>query len=244
MATVGSSGTLPPASPRAGLSRVRIGGLAWILGAIQFLVAMIVVQLAWTTPYNAADNAISDLGAVTCHENPLGTSYVCSPLHVVFNASIIGFGILIALGAIACRPALPSGRVAACACAILTIAGAGAALVGIFPEDTIGLAHALGATMAFAGSAVALILLGFSMRRKPSWTGYGALSFGCGIVSGGTIIALDISEKWGPLGFGGLERLILAPALVWLVVVGTRLAWRPSPPVPEVSSHASNPGPG
>lgn len=201
----------------------RIGGVLWIGAAVQFVIAMVVVQLAWTHPYDLLQNAISDLGAVTCHENPMGTSYVCSPLHAVFNASIIGFGILIALGALATRSAFPRGRVASAASATLVLSGVGAALVGVFPEDVYGLGHGIGALLAFVGSSVALLLFGVAMVRRPEWNHYPLLSFVCGAISGATIIASNVSENWGPIGFGGLERIILAPALVWLLLVGTHL---------------------
>lgn len=215
--------------------RVGFGGLFWILGAVQFVIAMVIVQLAWTTPYNLAENAISDLGAVHCAENAMGTSYVCSPLHVVFNVSIILFGLLIAAGVILVRPALPQGRIATAATLVLVVAGAGAAMVGFFPEDVQGLAHSLGALLAFVGAASALTLFGVSMWGRPTWSGYCLLSFACGIASGGTIVASNIREQWGPLGFGGLERLIVAPALLWLVIVGLRLVRLPTSGSPRMT---------
>lgn len=200
------------------------GALLWIVGSVQFLVAMVVVQLAWTTPYDIWTNAVSDLGAVTCAENAMGTSYVCSPLHVVFNVSIIVFGLAIAVGAVAVRPSFPVGRVATAGMAVLVVAGIGAALVGVFPEDVYGAGHAIGALLAFDGASIALILLGVATLGKPRWAGYGVLSLACGIVSGGTIVLSILAPTIGPLGFGGYERLIVAPALLWLLVVGTRLA--------------------
>ncbi len=200
------------------------GALLWIAGSVQFVLAMIVVQLAWTTPYDIWTNAVSDLGAVTCAENAMGTSYVCSPLHVVFNVSIILFGLCIAVGAVAVRPSLPSGRIGTAGVAVLIVAGIGAALVGIFPEDVQGVGHALGALLAFVGASVALILLGVAMSGEPRWARFRLLSLGCGIVSGGTIVVSSVVPMIGPLGFGGYERLIVAPALLWLLVVGTVLA--------------------
>ncbi len=212
----------PPESSPASRS-VRLGGVLWLVGAVQFVVAMLVVQLAWTTPYNVLDNAISDLGAVSCHENPMGTSYVCSPLHAVFNASIIGFGALVAVGAILVFPVLPRVRAAMGGVVLLIVAGIGASIVGLFPEDTVGAAHGLGALLAFGGSAAALVLLGISMTGHPRWTGWRLLTLVCGVISGGTLIASLFRTEYGPLGFGGLERLIVAPALVWLVVIGARI---------------------
>jgi hypothetical membrane protein len=60
----------------------RIGTAAWIVGAVQFLVANAVAQAARTTPYSLVHNNISDLGVVSCgvfdEEFP---RYICSPLH-------------------------------------------------------------------------------------------------------------------------------------------------------------------
>ncbi len=215
-----------PSAPR----RVRLGGWLWLVGAVQFVVAMVVVQLAWTTPYDVLNNAISDLGAVSCRENPMGTSYVCSPWHAVFNASIIGFGALVAVGAILVLPLLPRVRTATAGSILLVVAGIGAAIVGLFPEDTVGAAHGLGALLAFGGSAAALILLGVSMTGHPRWVGLRWLTLGCGAISGGTLIASLFRDQYGPLGFGGLERLIVAPALLWLVVVGVRIVGGPAAP--------------
>lgn len=212
--------------------RLRLGGLAWLVGAVQFVVAMAVTQLAWTTPYSLLTNAVSDLGAVTCHENPMGTSYVCSPLHALFNGSIIVFGALVVVGTWAVRPLLPRGRVATAGAALLVVAGLGAGIVGLFPEDTVGVAHGVGALLAFVGSAGALAALGIAMNRDPRWAGYEALTSGCGAISTGVLVTSLFRTEYGPLGFGGTERLLLAPALLWLAIVGARLVWKPRLPGP------------
>ncbi len=209
---------------RGTLRNVRLGGLLWTVGAVQFLVAMIVVQLAWTTPYDVLTNAISDLGAVGCRENAMGTSYVCSPLHVVFNVSIVVFGAFVALGTMADSPAFPRAKSATAGSSLLLVAGIGAAIVGVFPEDTVGAAHGIGALLAFGGSAAALVLLGISMTHDRRWAGYRGFTLACGAVAGGVLVASLVRSEYGPVGFGGLERLILAPALLWLGVVGVRFA--------------------
>lgn len=224
-----SGAELARQDPSAGAPNSRrawIGGVAWIGATVQFVIAMLVAQIAWTHPYNVLQNAISDLGAVTCGENPMGTSYVCSPLHVLFNLSIICFGLLVAAGALVARPAFPAGRVASTASATLVVAGLGAALVGVFPEDTYGIGHGVGALLAFVGSSLALILFGLAMTGQTPWARYRPVSLGCGAVSGCTIIASTIRETWGPIGFGGLERIILIPALAWLLLLGLLLVRR------------------
>jgi len=60
-------------------SAIRLGAIVWI-AAIQFFIAQIVVQSAWTTPFSLTANYISDLGNTTCAPYPAGsTMYVCCP---------------------------------------------------------------------------------------------------------------------------------------------------------------------
>ena len=77
---------LPAVTPRA---QSGIGAIVWML-AIQFFIAQIIVQSAWTTPFSLTANYISDLGNTTCGPYPVGSSmYVCSPWHAGMNASFI-----------------------------------------------------------------------------------------------------------------------------------------------------------
>src|SRR4029450_761647 len=78
---------------------IRHGAIVWIL-AIQFFIAQIFVQSAWTTPFSLTANFISDLGNTTCGPYPAGSgNYVCSPWHAGMNTSFIVFGVIILLGA-------------------------------------------------------------------------------------------------------------------------------------------------
>lgn len=149
-----------------------------------------------------------------------------------FNGSIIVFGALVVVGTWAVRPLLPRGRVATAGAALLVVAGLGAGIVGLFPEDTVGVAHGVGALLAFVGSAGALAALGIAMNRDPRWAGYEALTSGCGAISTGVLVTSLFRTEYGPLGFGGTERLLLAPALLWLAIVGARLVWKPRLPGP------------
>ena len=53
--------SVPQAGVRllSGRWRMMTAGIVWI-GAIQFFIAQIIVQLQWTTPFRLADNYISD----------------------------------------------------------------------------------------------------------------------------------------------------------------------------------------
>jgi hypothetical membrane protein len=73
----------------------------WIAGPIQYLIAQLVAQAAWRSPYSWTVNPLSDLGAVHCQRTDSGyllPRYVCSPLHGVVNASVIVLGVLLAGG--------------------------------------------------------------------------------------------------------------------------------------------------
>jgi hypothetical membrane protein len=190
---------------------------------------MAVVQLAWTTPYSLQVNAISDLGAVHCATTSYGgfTYYVCSPLHTVFNVSIIVFGLCLVVGAILSSAAFPRRRLSAVGLAFLVLSGIGAIGVGLAPEDVNGNIHGISGILAFLGENVGLILLGGAVARDPSWRGYAPFSVAMGLV-GLAALVLEIIGLWGPVGPGGMERLVVAPGLLWLVVVGARILRAPS----------------
>src|SRR5258706_3544173 len=124
-------------SSGAGLERaIWLGAFIWIL-AVQFFIAQIVVQSAWTTPFSLTQNFISDLGNTTCGPYPKDSAmYVCSPWHAWMNASFILLGLIILSGAALAHKAFPPGGARASGLLLLALAGAGIILVGIYPEDT------------------------------------------------------------------------------------------------------------
>ena len=84
-----------------GRPKIRVGAVMWIAGPVQYLIAQLVAQAAWRTPYSWMVNPLSDLGAVHCQRTGSGyplPRYVCSPLHGVVNTSVIALGILLAGG--------------------------------------------------------------------------------------------------------------------------------------------------
>ncbi len=207
---------------------VRHGAVLLIVGTFQFIVAMVVTQLAWTVPYSLQTNYISDLGAVNCGFFPSDSShYVCSPWHDVFNVSIIVMGLLLILAVVLIRTAFPARRSRAIGLGLLALAGIGAIGVGLSPEDVNLSIHTLSAGLAFAGGGLALIALGFAMFRDTRWDGFRAYTILSGLVD---LIALALFESgtYLGLGVGGMERLIVAPVLLWSIVVGIHLARIPT----------------
>jgi len=202
---------------------------AWLIGSVQFIVAMVVVQLGWSDahPYSLKDNYISDLGNTQCGDFPSGSStYVCSPWHVVFNGSVIALGLLILLGVILVRTALPPRRSSTVALGLIALAGIGAICVGVWPENVNGAIHGIASLLAFVGGSLGLIIVALAMLRDTRWDGYRAYSLLSGLVELVATVLFVFGEYVG-LGVGGMERLIVAPLLLWLIVASVHLLRTP-----------------
>ncbi|MGI0130662.1 MAG: DUF998 domain-containing protein [Thermoplasmata archaeon] len=226
MATDGAAPSVAPARYGPLVHRsVRHGAILFIAGVVIFLVAMIVTQIGYGSSYSLTHNYISDLGAVNCHQ--FAGRYVCSPWHDVFNFSIILFGVLLLLGTILLRTAFPPRGTRTVGLVLLVLAQFGAIGVGLFPEDVNLSVHSLSAATAFIGGNLALIVLGVAMFRDTRWDGFRAYSMFSGLI-GLIAFALFEGKAYGPLGVGGMERLIVAPVILWALVVGIHLARIPT----------------
>lgn len=197
--------------------RARQAGAVLLLGSIQFIAAMIAVQLKYPG-YSDLNNYISDLGGPH------------SPWAVVFNASVIVLGLLTLLGAYLLLSGFNHRFSRTLGLGFLAIAGIGAIFVGIFPENSTALgghAHGLAADIAFIASGLALLNLPGAMLRDTRWDGYRAFTGLLGLV---TLVAVVLygTSHWGALGPGGLERLVVAPILLWSIVVGLHLLSLPT----------------
>lgn len=207
---------MPGLGPLIPVQARRAGGVL-LLGSVQFVVAMIVVQLKYPG-YSDVGNYISDLGGAH------------SPWAVVFNASVIVLGLLTILGAFLLLAAFNRRLTRTLGLGLLGIAGIGAILVGVFPETSTALGghlHGIAADLAFIASGLSLLVLPGAMLRDTRWEGYRAFTFLLGLV---TIVAIGLfsTGTWGPLGPGGMERLIVAPILLWAIVVGIHLLTLPT----------------
>lgn len=220
-------------------TRFFAGALA-LLSVLQYFVAEAAVIGAWTgqQPYSRRTGYISDLGAVGC--GVFDGRDVCSPAHVLMNASFVVQGIGMMVGALlisaallctAARPGvrftlLPATRIpwaAALAARTLTAgAGAGTVLVGLVPEDAGSPWHAVGAIMYFGAGGLALAVLGRLWLRQ---TPLGWFIVACGLVSLGALITggvtgMDVPEP------GTLERLMGYPITIGAAAVGLVVAQR------------------
>ena len=178
-------------------TRFYIGALA-LLSVLQYFVAEAAVIGAWAgpEPYSRRTGYISDLGAVGC--GVFDGRNVCSPAHLLMNASFVVQGVGMMVGAlllssallcaaaragvrILLRPGRRSPSRTALAARLLSFtAGAGTVLVGLVPEDAGSGWHGAGAIMYFVAGALALLVLGWLWVRQ---TALGWFILVCGAVS-------------------------------------------------------------
>ncbi len=206
---------------------VRHGAALLLLAALIWIAANLVTQWGYGPPtYSVSGNYISDLGATTCGvfggSGSLPGHYACSPWHDVFNYGTVVFGLLAILAVILLRTAFRPRLTRTIGLGLLALAGAGATGVGLFPENVNITAHSSSAFLAFAGAGFALVFLGFAMFRDTRWDGYRTFTIVCGLVD---LVALILfgTKNYAGLGVGGMERLIVAPVLLWMIVASIHL---------------------
>ncbi|MFF0656203.1 DUF998 domain-containing protein [Micromonospora tulbaghiae] len=205
--------------------RNRLAGVCWLLATASFLVANVVVGLAWERPgFSWAEHNISDLGNVTC--GVWDTSRprpVCSPWHPVMNAVFVGAGLLLALGALLAHRALRPGRGAAVAVASIVAAGSGYVLAGLYPADVDENLHVLGALLVFALGNAAMLAAALA-GRSPLLRELRTVSALLGLLGlAGTVLFL--SRVDAGIGVGGMERVAVFPLFAWVTAAGLRLLW-------------------
>ena len=201
---------------------IRRGAVIWIF-AIQFFIAQIIVQAAWTTPFSLTANYISDLGNTSCGPYPVASNmYVCSPWHAWMNASFIMLGVIILVGAALIYRGFPAGRTRTVGLALLALAGPGEILVGLFPENVNITPHSIGAAAHFVSGNLGTVVLGTAIaasRRQIPLAVYSIISGSVGLLA----TALFISGNYLGTGIGGMERIAAYPLPLWLIVVGVWL---------------------
>lgn len=187
-----------PARARVDL---RWAGAALFALAAQFMV-VIMLAASIAPGYDMSAAAISDLGVI--EETAL-----------LFNLSLLAVGLLnIAAGLLLYRTYRRPGLLA-----LFVVAGVGAAGAGLFPLDSGG-PHGLFALVAFLAfnlEALAATPLVRGPMRAIS-VGAGAV----GLVFVGLMVMGDAgtAAAFGPIGHGGTERMIVYPAMLWMLAFG------------------------
>jgi hypothetical membrane protein len=201
---------------------VRTGAVVFIVGALQFIVGMIVVQSQYPG-YSLSQNYISDLGGAH------------SPWAVVFDASVILLGLCAIFGVLLIWGAFDDRASRGIGLGFLLIAGIGAVGVGVFPETTPvlhGGMHDIVSDVAFIGAGFGLTIVSFAMVEGPHWRFSRPFTLLCGLVTLGAIVLFSMGSYisttyYAGLGPGGMERLIVAPVLLWAIAEGAHIARLP-----------------
>lgn len=188
------------------LSNAVKAGASLFAGSVQFGIALIIAEILYPN-YDMLRTPISDLGA-TC--NPSCTIF--QPSSNIFNGSLIVFGLLVLFGAYFTMKGLRCKPLAA----VLLVSGIGVAGAGLFTETSLPI-HLVFSFLAFLFSALAAIL---SSRVLNSPLRYFSVILG---VFALLAIALFASGVYFGLGHGGMEKMIVYPALLWYVGFGGHL---------------------
>jgi hypothetical membrane protein len=195
----------------------KVGAVLLIVGVAQFVIAMGAVQ-AHYPGYSDLQNYISDLGNTTS-----------SPAHAVFNTSIEVLGVLAFVGILLTWNGFPRGANRLVGLSLLLLASVAAIVVGLFPENVNPTVHGLASLLVFAPGGVGLVVVGSSLTPSTSWKGWRAPSVVLGAI---TLLSLlyyvPTQASNSTFDPGLIERLIVAPILIWGFAVGVRFLRVPS----------------
>ena len=181
-------------------SDAKVAGALIFVASAQFIVALIVAE-AFYPGYSVAQNYISDLGA-TCR----ATCQIVQPTSTIFNSSVTLLGLLVIVASYFVQRGFRS-RVFT---VLVVMTGLGAAGVGVFPE-TAGVIHQVVSLITFVFAGLSAIA-SYRVQKAPS--SYFSILLG---VIALVALASYVSNVFLGLGPGGMERMIVYPALIWAV---------------------------
>lgn len=185
-------------------NRKKAGVLVFIGGA-QFLVFMIIAEAVYPN-YSVSMNYISDLGVWG------------QPSAIVFNPSIIIFGLLVLIGAYFEQKTFGMRSFST----TVALSGLGALLVGFFPENTvlingIPVVHTIAALLSFLSGGLSAII---SYRVTQSPLRYFSVILGVASLLALALFISTSTSGYLGLGVGGMERMIVYPTLIWTICFG------------------------
>ncbi|MGC9209821.1 MAG: DUF998 domain-containing protein [Acidilobus sp.] len=178
------------------MERLRLAGSLVFAGVAQFTILLIVAEAIYPG-YSVSHNYISDLG-----NYQLAPS---TPHAYIFNASIILMGLLLIAGG-----ALLWGRgfVDRVLSAFVVLSGVGAAGVGVFPETSPYHLHVIFSLIVFLFASLASYPAAlYRHGGSVAWPILGTIGLAA--------LGLFIAHVYLGLGWGGMERMITYPNLVW-----------------------------
>jgi hypothetical membrane protein len=184
----------------------KISGALIFLGAAQFIIALVVAEALYPA-YSVSQNYISDLGA-TCR----AACQVVEPTATLFNSSVFLLGLLGIVGAYTLWRGLHFRILSI----FIGLTSLGAMGVGLFPE-TAGPIHHIVSLITFVFAGLAAVA---SYRIEKAPLSYFSILLGAMTLAS---LGLYISDVFLGLGPGGMERMIVYPALIWTTGFGANL---------------------
>lgn len=208
-----------PSPPRVGDRGVAWWGAVALLVRPGYIAAELFVAAATSGRYSLVADSVSKLGEAGC------STAFCSPRHDLMNASFIGFGALMTVGAVLlARPLGPWVT------GLLVVSGLSSIATGLAPLDQDTTVHALAAAPLFVAQPVAL--LGLGVRVRSAQPRLAAVLATTGVVTAAAAAAFVLLGH-GPAA-GAFERLALWPVLVGLAA----FAWTQLPPPGRLNAPA------
>jgi hypothetical membrane protein len=184
----------------------KISGALVFVGSAQFIIALTVAEALYPT-YSVSQNYISDLGA-TCRT----ACQVVEPTAAIFNSSVFLLGVLGFVGALYLWRGFRY-RILPVFIGLTTLGAMG---VGLFPE-TAGAIHPIISLVTFVFAGLSAIA-SYRMLKAP--LSYFSILLGVMTLAS---LALYVSDVFLGLGPGGMERMIVYPALIWATGFGAHL---------------------
>lgn len=180
----------------------RLAGLCFVALAAQFMI-VIMLGAAMVSGYDFNQAAISDLG-------------VFDSTALLFNASLVVVGAFNILGGYLFYRVHGARWIMA----LFALAGIGAIGAGLVPLDAPTGLHGVFALIAFVFFNVQAIASGTRLPGPMK-----LLSILAGVVGFAFLILMALGDggnaaMFGPIGHGGTERMIVYPAMIWLITFG------------------------
>jgi len=189
-----------------------VGPVVFISSCLYF-VAQAVAAWVWNPPYSIVTNTISDLGNTA------------EPRHVLMNVAFIGLGVVMAAGSVLIyqeyrESSSAEQRAALIGFILMGVAGVGAMLVGIFPENVNHTAHVAGAAAAIGSGNAAMLVLGWVLVLPGRLRSFMRLWAPAALVA---LVLFACHRDFG-IGAGSMERIAAYPETIWLISFGAFIA--------------------
>ncbi len=186
----------------------RIAGLPFFVGVVQFVLAVVVSEAVYSG-YSVGQQVMSDLGDWSLAGNSA----------VIFDVSVILLGIFVIVGAYFIQRIFKNRLFTS----LVLMSGVGCVGGGLVAENIFLPLHLIFALVAFVFGASSAIM---SYKFVKSPLSYVSVILGAVTLSAVVLSNLGYSVNSGfylGLGFGGIERFIIYPVLLWVLGFGAYL---------------------